>query len=305
VLRSVVTGLLLAGAALAATSASAATDPPLGPVMDVANLRGLRHLALAINGDETPAAVAARTEAETTLKETGHDVTLLPAARISLPPDRAMLDVAARYAADALVLVEVPPGYGADAIWIAVYDMTGARLLAYGGRRVSPVVPLAPVASPATVGGFDPRVLPFVEGPEFYRAVGRPDLARRYESRRATKTIMRVGGGILLAGGILVGLIDAAGSAVQNTVYTAGCVTGSATDCASSSSPSSAPWVVALIGLGLVVTPAFIATDPLGPAEKAALLTSVTSAVPRPSLSLSVAPALAPGGGTLTVGGRF
>ncbi len=180
-LQLAVAALLLAGLG---AEARAATDPPLAPTLAVSSLRGLRHLALAINGDETPAAVAARAEVQAALKQTGHDVTALPASRVSLPPDRAMLDVAARYAAGALVLVEVPSGYGPDAIWIAAYDMSGARLFAYGGRMLSPVVPLPPVvAAPSpTAGAVDLRVLPFLEGSDFYRAVGRPDLATAMRS---------------------------------------------------------------------------------------------------------------------------
>lgn len=170
-----------------------------------------------------------------------------------------------------------------------------------------PVVPVPAADAPQPAGvPIDPRVLPFLDPPDFYRAVGRPDLARRYEDRRTGKTILRVGGGILLAGGILIGLIDDAAATTQNSVYTAGCVAGSSTDCQASSSASGVPWAVALIGLGMLIAPACYSTDPLSPAEKAALLGTISAPPPsRPSLSLSVAPAPAPGGGTLTIGGRF
>ncbi len=113
-------------------------------------------------------------------------------------------------------------------------------------------------------------------------------------------------GGVLLAGGVLVGILDLFATAATNIGNGLGCAGGSSTDCQASSSASAAPWVVALVGLGMLIVPACYSTDPLSPSEKAALLSDpAASAPPRPSLSLSVAPAPASGGGTLVVGGRF
>jgi len=287
-------------------TARAATDPPLAPTLEVSALRGLRRLALAIDGDETPAALAARAEVEAAFKQTGHAVTVLPAASVSLPPDRAMLDVAGRYGAEALALLEIPPGYGSDAFWLAVYDLSGARVFAYGGRIPSPVVPLAPVVAAPPTGAVDLRVLPFLEGADFYRAVGRPDLATRYENRRAGKTALRVGGSVLLVGGVLVGILDLLATAATNVDHGLGCVGGSSADCQAQASASPLPWIAALAGLGMLIAPACYSTDPLSASEKAALLSNTTTrTAPRPSFSLSAAPAPAPGGGTVMIGGRF
>ena len=53
-------------------------------------------------------------------------------------------------------------------------------------------------------------------------------------------------------------------------------------------------------GLGMIVAPAFISTDPLSPAEKRALIDGAPT-----SLSLSIAPTPGVDGATLLLGGRF
>ena len=73
-----------------------------------------------------------------------------------------------------------------------------------------------------------------------------------------------------------------------------------ATVCQSRPPLNGIPWLVALGGLGMVVAPAFISTDPLGAQEKRALIYRTPA-----SLSFSIAPTPAADGATLIVGGRF
>ena len=168
----------------------------------------------------------------------------------------------------------------------------------------APVVPLGPAAP------IDLRALPVLDGPALYRVLGRPDLATRYENRRAAKTALRISGGILLGAGVLVGVVDILVVAFDNTFRSIGCLPADGSgpvpsSCQTSESVSGIPWLIALGGLGMLVAPAFIATDPLAPTEKRALIDSATGAPPGRPLSLSITPAPTAGGAQLLVGGHF
>jgi hypothetical protein len=260
-------------------------------------LRNRRCLTLAFVGDETPAGLGARAEVAQALIQTGHEVIVIPGAHIPLPPDPALFGVSERYRADALILVHLGSGSDPGRISIAGYDLSGARLFGYEGRLLPPVVPLAPTLPQGS------GVSSAAEGPELYRALDRPDLARRYERRRATKTVLHIGGGVLLIGGVVAGIVDVLAVAAENRLQTAGCAFGFGSgSCQGSAQASSIPWLVAFAGLWVEMTPAFFSTDPLSRSEKDALLKG-SVAPTHPSLSFTVAPAA--GGAQLTAGGRF
>ena len=195
---------------------------------------------------------------------------------------------------------------------IAAVGLLLATLRAGAHAETAPPSPPAPVVPLGPAAPIDLRALPVLDGPTLYRVLGRPDLATRYEHRRAAKTALRISGGILLGAGVLIGVVDILAVALDNSLRSLGCLPADGTgpispSCQTSSSVSAIPWLVALGGLGMLVAPAFIATDPLTPAEKRALIDSATGAPPgRPlSLSISITPAPTTGGARLLVGGRF
>jgi hypothetical protein len=176
--------------------------------------------------------------------------------------------------------------------------------------EIAPPSPPAPVVPLGPFGPIDLRALPVLDGPTLYRVLGRPDLATRYEHRRATKTALRISGGILLGAGVLIGVVDILAVALDNTARSVACLPADGTgptsgSCQTSASVSGIPWLVALGGLGMLVAPAFIATDPLTSIEKRALIDSATGAPPGRPFSLSITPAPTTGGAQLLLGGHF
>ena len=185
-----------------------------------------------------------------------------------------------------------------------------ATLRAAAHAETAPPSPAAPVVPLGAAAPIDLRALPVLDGPTLYRVLGRPDLATRYEHRRAAKTALRISGGILLGAGVLVGVVDILAVAFDNTVRSVGCLPADGTgpvpsSCQTSASVSGIPWLVALGGLGMLIAPSFMPTDPLTPAEKRALIDSATGAPPGRPLSLSITPAPTAGGAQLLVGGHF
>ena len=192
----------------------------------------------------------------------------------------------------------------------AVVGLLLATLRAGAHAEIAPPSPPPPVVPLGPAAPIDLRGLPLLDGPALYRVLGRPDLATRYENRRAAKTALRISGGILLGAGVLVGVVDILVVALDNGLRSIGCLPADGTgpipsSCQTSASVSGIPWLVALGGLGMLVAPAFIATDPLTLTEKRALIDSATGAPSGRPLSLSIAPAPTTGGAQLVVGGRF
>jgi hypothetical protein len=193
---------------------------------------------------------------------------------------------------------------------LAVAGLLLATLRAAAHAESAPPSPPAPVVPLGPAAPIDLRALPVLDGPALYRVLGRPDLATRYENRRAAKTALRISGGILLGAGVLVGVVDILVVAFDNTFRSIGCLPADGSgpvpsSCQTSESVSGIPWLIALGGLGMLVAPAFIATDPLAPTEKRALIDSATGAPPGRPLSLSITPAPTAGGAQLLVGGHF
>ena len=193
---------------------------------------------------------------------------------------------------------------------IAAVGLVLATLLAGAHAETATPSPPAPIVPLGPAAPIDLRALPVLDGPALYRVLGRPDLATRYEHRRAGKTALRISGGILLGAGVLVGVVDILVVALDNTLRSIGCLPADGTgptspSCQTSESVSGIPWLVALGGLGMLVAPSFMSTDPLTPTEKRALIDSATGAPPARPLSLSIAPAPTIGGAQLLVGGHF
>ena len=139
-----------------------------------------------------------------------------------------------------------------------------------------------------------------IEGAGFYEAVGRPDLADRYETRRSLKTAGRVTGGAVLAAGFLVFVVIAAGIA---GTCDSPCAPGS------TASPSFVvPDSMMLGGLVLLLLPAIFDTDPVNEREKLGLAEAEAAARARPPrrpANLSIVPRLEHAGAALTLSLRF
>jgi hypothetical protein len=296
--------------------ARAATEPPLQAALQRAALNAFPRVGVAMAGNATDALSRAREEVEQALSETGHEVVTISAAPIALPPSPELLrDVAALYRLSGLVVVEASDAAGSPTISLQLYDLGGARVFEFSGRDAVSAAPVAPVAAvaPVTAAGAGPpidlRVLPLLEGPDFYRLIGRPDLADQYEHRRSVKTGFRVAGGITLGVGVVWGLLDLAATAFVGGAQAVLCPpasgSGANSGCQNGPSASGVPWLVALGGLGMLVVPSFVSTDPLSPAERRALLDVPAGPRGQPAMSVSIAPAPAPGGGSLLLGGRF
>ena len=283
-------------------SARAATDPPLPPALDSPVVRVFHRVALAATGDAGEATLAARREVARALEDTGHDVVVLDGAPVSLPPARDLLvAISKQHDVSGLVVVQAA-AYDPAAISVSLYNLGGARMFDFSGRVLAPVTPIAPPTPPRPI---DPRALALLDGPDLYRALGRPDLAASYQRRRAVKTGLWVAGGVTLTVGVVWGIVDLLLVSFETGAESALCVfaagSGStATVCQSRPPLNGIPWLVALGGLGMVVAPAFISTDPLGAQEKRALIYRTPA-----SLSFSIAPTPAADGATLIVGGRF
>ena len=283
-------------------SARAATDPPLPPALERPVVRVFHRVALAVAGDAGSAALAARREVVQALEGAGHQVVVLEGAPISLPPAHDLLVAISRqHDASALVVVQAA-GIDPAAISVSLYNLGGSLLFDFSARVLPPVMPIVP---PASMRPIDLRSLPLLDGSDLYRALGRPDLAASYERRRSVKIGLRVAGGVALGVGVVWGIVDllvvsfAAGAQTVLCVPTAD--TGSTGSiCQGAPSLSGIPWLVALGGLGMVVAPAFISTDPLNASEKRALLYGTPT-----SLSFSIAPTPAADGATFVAGGHF
>ena len=139
-----------------------------------------------------------------------------------------------------------------------------------------------------------------IEGAGFYEAVGRPDLAERYETRRPLKTAGRVTGGAVLAAGFLVLVVIAVG------------ITGTCdSPCAPGSTPTPSfvvPDFMMLGGLMLLLLPTVFETDPVNEHEKLGLAeaeAAVRARSPGHPANLSIAPRLEHDGAALTLSVRF
>jgi hypothetical protein len=128
----------------------------------------------------------------------------------------------------------------------------------------TPTVEVSPPDDGDSSTASGPRVLldPFeLHGAAFYRAVGRPDLARRFEDRRALKTFGWVVGGVGLNVAALLSIFAALPS---------GCDGGASapSSCGSPGRFDVTAGVVGLASLALVVIPFFFSNDPVSAEER-------------------------------------
>jgi hypothetical protein len=108
-----------------------------------------------------------------------------------------------------------------------------------------------------------------------YTIVGRPDLVDQIRRRRIGKTVAISTGIGLAAVGTLWGVVDAAGTSVQNGWNRAAHLCGTAEvseECADRSHASMIPWAIAIGGGALALGGAVIPSDPLNSWEKRALI---------------------------------
>lgn len=108
-----------------------------------------------------------------------------------------------------------------------------------------------------------------------YTIVGRPDLVDQIRRRRVGKTVAISTGIGLAAVGTLWGLVDAAGTSVQNGWNRAANLCGTAEvseECTDKSRASMIPWAIAIGGGALALGGAVMPSDPLNSWEKRELI---------------------------------
>lgn len=124
-------------------------------------------------------------------------------------------------------------------------------------------------------------------GPAFYRAVGRPDLAQRFEDRAGAKSFARWMGAVAATGallwsfGIFLNNFDCCGGPRKpQTPYTG-------------------PGILSLAALSAIVIPGLVPTDPLDGSERVALATAHNKK------AVSMAPQVFPGGAGVVLAQQF
>jgi hypothetical protein len=137
-----------------------------------------------------------------------------------------------------------------------------------------------------------------VEGSAFYNMVGRADLAVRYESRRRTKNVVRIFGVV----GVGAGLYVAAVVYFLNSFRVEGPTCEQAHDCVS----YAVPGLITAVGLGLLLTPSAVPSDPVSDSEKIDLARAAAARTwpPLPRFGMSLTPT-PDGGASVAFAGRF
>jgi hypothetical protein len=303
---TIVAMTLLTGRARVRADEIAADDGRLDAALRSSPIVGnFNRIAVLLAGDRTQAGLTARSGVAAALRAAGHEVDV-DEELIPDPPDRGRVSkIAAVHEASAVATVRISTDGGPERLTVLLYNLGGYPVFEFAGRlALTAIPPTQPSPLPAPRPIVPLPVNPLViEGAGFYDAVGRPDLAARYRHADALKTTSRVVGGGAILLGVVWGILDLIFTAVENA--------GADLSCAGSSNPSSSnpcpqksvsviPWTVAALGLGALVIPSFISSDPLTDAQKRSLVYGPRSG---PSFSAGVAPSQ--GGGSLFVAGRF
>lgn len=130
-------------------------------------------------------------------------------------------------------------------------------------------------------------------GPQFYLAVGRPDLVDAYERRRTAKTFVRVIGAVPLGVGVLWFLINSVEAGAQNPPARVDAL---------------GPVITMLAGGAIMVAPSAWSDDPVSYEERVELARAAFGGKkPQGPLGLNVtaAPTVRGVGGTLVLSARF
>ncbi len=280
-------------------------------------VKKLNRIAILLAGEQSGAALEARANVATAFAATGHE-TVVVAVPVAEHPNRALLShILAERSTDAVAVVRISTAGGLEALSVVLYGAGGEPLFEYESEASTGTAPAPAPAPPLGPPLRVSRELLLLPGDAaFYDAVGRPDLAARFNSRQRVKRAVQITGGATLLVGVVWGLLDLVATTTVDTLAFGGCLVtaGSGNPPAQSSSdpcaPRSAsgiPWAVAAVGLGALVIPLFISSDPLTAAERRSLLPGSADGEvhpPRaPVLNLGFVPEASGGGVVLT--GRF
>jgi hypothetical protein len=164
-----------------------------------------------------------------------------------------------------------------------------------------------------------------LEGADFYSTVGRSDLAEQYRSREHNKSVARGIGGVTVGVGVIWGIADLLYTAAEATFSAVPCLLSGGSNSQRPESnqwcdrheASPLPWGMAVVGLGLLVVPSGIPSDPVPEAERRQLIDRYNAdlraragldAPPSPAgdrLMLRLAPVITTEGGGVMLSGRF
>ena len=340
---------------LAALPFAGAARADAGPSYDDSALRraipaGVHTIGVTVAGEFDDRAAAARQAVVNSLHGAGYWVRLIGGApgTVADPPTA---DVVARLSSifhlDLVVVVQEP---GAD-LSVELRDRTGALV---GRATMVPGSRAPEIAPPETPrASADPQVRALgeelyareevelvgraayqgrgrrpLQGADFYATVGRADLAEQYRSRDQAKGVARGIGGAAVGVGVVWGLLDFMASAFDATFSALPCLAtaGSSShgempdhDWCQPHQPSGLPWAMAGLGLGMLIIPSAVPSDPVPDSERRQLVDRYNddlrarAGLPRPQagdrrelhLELRVAPVVTPEGGGMVLSGSF
>jgi hypothetical protein len=351
-----VTGAAVIVAALACSSAALAAPGISWQALDVQALNRLQRVGVAILGTENRESIAARDFAAKSLVKAGHPVVGLPTFATDPSPD-SLVGSCEKHDLDAVALVRISTdaqGWrvnvdirDADGRSIAVtlgdraptfatfsFAMSADDVAAQQRARDQELRPEPPATADADARTGRPhlfvkeKVVMYgpaqLQGAEFYRLVGRPDLAATYEHNRSSiKTVRGFGytalgiGGTTLVLALAAAAVTPAACALPNTVDA---LNGQQASCGDDvGALFMVPLAFGATGAVLLATASTMTADPLSLSERRVLAREYNARVdsaaeqlpaatrpPHPvQLTLSGAPLPKADGGLMLLTGRF
>ena len=280
-------------------------------------VKKISRIAIVLAGERSEAALAARAEVASAFAAAGQQVVVVEVP-VAGEPNKALLSkILTDQSSGGAAVVRISTAGGLGALSVVLYDAEGEPVFDFEGEASvqppPPQVSRSDVGQPAAAPS-DLALLP--SDAVFYNVIGRPDLAARYKHRESVKTTVRFVGGTVLVVGVLWGLLDLWATTTVNTLTAGPCLltagsgstsSSSSSDVCATQSPSGIPWAVAAVGLGALIIPAFVPSDPLTDAERRALVSGSTDgSVPRPPVDrFKVGLVPAANGAAVFLGGRF